>query len=55
MSVAVKNIDYALAQLIRNNEEKIKSITPKKPVIEKSDEWRNEDEWDELHKELTNK
>lgn len=55
MNTAVNNLDYALAELIRNNKDKIKSITPVNPAIEKNDEWRNEDEWDELYKELTDK
>ncbi len=55
MNTAVNNLDYALAELIRNNKDKIKSITPVNPTIKKDDEWRNEDEWDELYKELTDK
>lgn len=44
MNTAVNNLDYALAELIRNNKDKIKSITPKNPAIPKGDEWRDENE-----------
>ena len=54
MNTAV-NIDVALGELIKNNKDKIKSITPKNPALKKDDEWRNENEWDELYKELTDK
>lgn len=54
MNTAV-NVDYALAELLKQNKDKIKSMTPKNPSIRKDDEWRNEDEWDELYKELTDK
>lgn len=55
MKTAVNNLDYALAELIRKNKEKIKSITPVNPAIDKDDEWRDENEWDELYKELKDK
>ena len=54
MNTAV-NVDYALAELLKQNKDKIKSMTPKNTSIRKDDEWRNEDEWDELYKELTDK
>ena len=46
MNTTVNNLDYSLAELIKNNKEKIKSITPKNPAIGKNDEWRNEEEQD---------
>lgn len=46
MDVAVHNLDYAIAELIKKNQEKIKSITPVNPTISKDDEWRNEKEWE---------
>ena len=49
------SLDSALAELIKRNEEKIKSITPVNPPIAIDDEWRNEDEWDKLYEELKSK
>ena len=54
-AVVNKDLDYALAEILKTNEELIKSITLKNPVISQDDEWRNETEWDELYKELKNK
>lgn len=55
MPTAVNKIDIALAELLRKNKDKIKSITPSNPPISKDDEWRDEDEWDDLYKELQDK
>ena len=51
----VNNIDVMLASLIQDNIAKIKSTTPVNPPIKKDDEWRNENHWDNLHKELAAK
>lgn len=47
--MAASNLDFGLAELVKNNKEKIKSITPKNPTINKDDEWRDDDIWDKLY------
>lgn len=49
----VNNLDVMMKNLVKNNIIKIKSITPENPSIKKDDEWREEDSWDELCKELS--
>ena len=54
-TITTNNVDFMLAELLKQNREKIKSITPLNPTLSKDDEWRNEHEWDELYKETKNK
>lgn len=54
-TITTNNVDSMLAELLKQNREKIKSITPLNPALAKDDEWRNEHEWDELYKETKNK
>ena len=49
----VNNLDVMMKDLVKNNIIKIKSTTPENPSIKKDDEWRKEDFWDDLCKELT--
>lgn len=49
----VNNLDVMMKDLVKNNIIKIKSTTPVNPSIKKDDEWREEDFWDELYKELS--
>ena len=49
--MATSNLDFGLAELVKNNKEKIKSITPKNPTINKDDEWWDDDIWDKLYDE----
>lgn len=51
----VDNLDVMMPNLVKNNIEKIKATTPVNPSIKKNDEWRKEDSWDELYKELENR
>jgi len=48
----VNNLDVLMKNLVKNNIIKIKSTTSENPSIKKDDEWREEDFWDELCKEL---
>ena len=50
-----KNLDDELSKLVMSNLAKIKSITPKNPIILENDEWNAESQWDNLYKELKNK
>ena len=54
-TITTNNVDFMLAELLKQNREKIKSIAPLNPTLSKDDEWRNEHEWDELYKETKNK
>lgn len=49
----VNNLDVMMKNLEKNNIIKIKSTTPENSSIKKDDEWREEDFWDELCKELS--
>ena len=49
----VNNLDVMMKDLVKNNIIKIKLTTPENPSINKDDEWREEDFWDELCKELS--
>lgn len=49
----VNNLDVMMKNLVKNNIAKIKSTTPVNPSIKKDDEWREENSWDELYKELS--
>lgn len=49
----VNNLDVMMKNLVKNNIAIIKSTTPVNPSIKKDDEWREENSWDELYKELS--
>lgn len=49
----VNNLEFMMKNLVKNNIIKIRSTTPENPSIKKDDEWREEDFWDELYKELS--
>ena len=49
----VNNLDVMMKNLVKNNIAKIKSTTPVNPSIKKDDEWREENSWDELYKEMS--
>lgn len=46
------NLDVMLANLLKVNEKKIQTITPKNPSLKKNDEWRKDTHWDSLYKEV---
>lgn len=48
----VNNLDAMMKNLVKNNIAKIKATTSVNASIKKDDEWREEDFWDELYKEL---
>lgn len=48
-------VDTMLENLLKENKDKIKAITPKNPTIKTNDEWRAENHWDALYKELAAK
>lgn len=41
-------------QFLKDNSQKLHKIAPLNPTIKKDDEWADENEWDELYKELEN-
>ena len=51
----INNLDTTLLKLVQDNAVKIKATTLKNPSIEKDDEWRDENHWDKLYKELSAK
>lgn len=51
---ALKMNNDIFNQFLNANREKINSIVPKNPSISKSDEWRNENFWDEDEQESRN-
>ena len=51
----INNLDTALLKLVQDNITKIKVATLKNPSIKKDDEWRDENHWDKLYKELSTK
>lgn len=44
---ALKMNNEIFNQFLKANREKINSVVPKNPSISKTDEWRNENFWDE--------
>ena len=44
---ALKMNNDVFNQFLKANKEKINSVVPKNPSISKSDEWRDENFWDE--------
>ncbi len=46
------SIDTAIAALTRDNYAKIAASAPRNPALSQTDEWRDEEYWDEFFEEL---